>query len=266
MIDYLLNHYDWFLIGMTITAVIVFICLFFVDAGYGKFYTKRWGPTVNNKLGWVLMEAPVFILMLVFYIFWADKGNVVLFVFLCLFELHYFQRSFIFPFMLKGNSRMPLAIALMGMTFNSLNALMQGGWLFQPEQMQGGWFFTLPTYDTSWFTSPQFIIGTVIFFAGMAININSDHVIRHLRKPGDTNHYLPQKGLYRYVTSANYFGEFIEWCGFAILTWSLSGAVFAIWTFANLGPRAHRIYRRYQQEFGDQMKAQLVELQMIGKR
>ena len=248
MINYLLEHFDWLLIGMTITAVLVFVCLFFVDAGYGKFYTNKWGPAVHNKLGWVLMEAPSFILMLTFYIAWADKAAIVPLVFLCLFEMHYFHRSFVFPFLLKGNSRMPLAIVLMGMVFNSLNAFMQGGWLFKlaPEGM----------YTTSWLTTPQFIIGTIIFLVGMGINMHSDHVIRHLRKPGDTKHYLPNKGLYRYVTSANYFGEFIEWCGFAILTWSWSGAVFAIWTFANLGPRAHRIYKRYKQEFADQMASQ----------
>ena len=87
----------------------------------------------------------------------------------------------------------------------------------------------------------------------MVINGHSDNVIRHLRKPGDTRHYLPQKGLYRYVTSANYFGELVEWTGFAILTWSAAGAVFAWWTFANLVPRANAIYHRYQEEFGPQM-------------
>ena len=88
----------------------------------------------------------------------------------------------------------------------------------------------------------------------MIININSDSVIRHLRKPGDTNHYLPQKGMYKYVTSANYFGEIVEWTGFAILTWSLSGVIFAWWTFANLVPRAASIYKRYLEEFGPQVK------------
>ena len=247
MIDYLLDNFNWLLIGMSITAVVVFVSLFFVDAGYGKFYTKHWGPTVGNKLGWVLMEAPVFVLMLVFYIMWADKTAVTLLVFLLLFELHYFHRSFIFPFLLRGKSRMPLAIVLMGVLFNSLNAFMQGGWLFKlaPQGL----------YTAEWLTSPQFIVGTVIFFAGLVVNMHSDYVIRHLRKPGDTNHYLPDKGLYRYVTSANYYGEFFEWCGFAVLTWSWSGAVFALWTFANLGPRAHRIYKRYQQEFPEQMAA-----------
>ena len=55
------------------------------------------------------------------------------------------------------------------------------------------------------------------------------------------------------MTSANYFGEFIEWTGFAILTWSWSGAVFALWTFANLAPRAARIYDMYAREFPDEL-------------
>jgi len=60
--------------------------------------------------------------------------------------------------------------------------------------------------------------------------------------------------MFRYVTSANYFGEIVEWIGFAILTWSLSGAVFAIWTFANLVPRANTIYHKYLGMFGDEVK------------
>jgi 3-oxo-5-alpha-steroid 4-dehydrogenase 1 len=59
--------------------------------------------------------------------------------------------------------------------------------------------------------------------------------------------------MFRWVTSANYFGELVEWTGFAILTWSVSGAVFALWTFANLAPRAARIYNGYRQEFPEQL-------------
>ena len=81
-----------------------------------------------------------------------------------------------------------------------------------------------------------------------------DRIIRRLRKPGDTAHYLPRGGMFRYVTSANYFGEIVEWTGFAILTWSASGAVFALWTFANLVPRADAIYKRYAELFGDELR------------
>ena len=33
--------------------------------------------------------------------------------------------------------------------------------------------------------------------------------------------------------SANYFGELLEWVGFAVASWSWAGAVFAWWTIAD---------------------------------
>lgn len=247
----MLEYFNIFLLIMTIIAVIVFIALYFVTAGYGVFYNKKWGPAVPNKLGWILMESPVFIVMLILWILSERYTNVVCVIFLISFEIHYFQRSFIFPFLIRGKSVMPLSVILMGVIFNVLNAIMQGGWIFYvaPENM----------YEISWLMTPQFIIGTLIFFAGMIINIHSDYIIRHLREPGDTKHYLPKKGMFKYVTSANYFGEFVEWCGFAILIWSLSGAVFALWTFANLAPRAAKIYDNYKKEFGNELDTKKVK-------
>ena len=81
--------------------------------------------------------------------------------------------------------------------------------------------------------------------AGMAVNLHSDHIIRNLRKPGDTRHYIPRGGMFRYVSSANYFVELLEWTGFAV----------ASWTFANLAPRAASLYKRYAQEFGKEFTA-----------
>ena len=237
-----LEQFNTMLIVLAAVALVVFCTLFYIDAGYGKMVSKKWGPAINNKIAWVLMEAPVFFILLYM---WASSGRcaetVPLIFFLC-FELHYFQRSFIFPLLLKGKSKMPIALMLMGMVFNTFNGYIQGEWLFflAPDDM----------YTLSWLATPQFWIGIIMFFAGMAINIHSDYVIRHLRKPGDTKHYLPKGGLYYYVTSANYFGEIVEWIGFAIMTWSWAGALFAWWTVANLVPRANSIYRKYEKEFG----------------
>ena len=230
---------------MSAIAAAVFVALFFVDAGYGKFYQPKWGPSVDNHLGWFLMEVPVFIAMLVLWWLSPMRSDSTRVVFLLLFELHYFHRSFIFPLRLRGHSRMPLSIILMGALFNTLNAFMQGGWIF--------YFSPVNYYSGGWLTSVPFITGTALFFAGLYINIQSDNIIRDLRKPGDSAHYLPKGGMFRFVTSANYFGEFVEWVGFAILTWSWAGAVFAFWTFANLAPRAARIYDLYLSEFPGQI-------------
>lgn len=227
---------------MVALAVVVFIALHKVEAAYGMTYSAKWGPSVSNKVGWVAMEAPAFICMALIWALSPRAGEVAPAVMASLFLLHYFQRSFIFPLLMRGKSRMPWAIALMGIVFNTINAYMIGGWLFfvaPPER-----------YPDSWLWSPLFILGTLMFFAGMLINIHSDHVVRNLRKPGDTRHYIPRKGFYRFVTGANYFGELTEWTGFAILTWSLPGIVFVLWTFANLAPRARTLHRRYVKEFG----------------
>ena len=232
-------------------AVGVFVALFFVDAGYGKFYRPKWGPSLDNHWGWFLMEMPVFLAMLVLWYLSDRRDDGIRLVFLLLFELHYFHRSFIFPRQLRGHSRMPWAIVLMGAAFNTLNALMQGGWIF--------YFSPAGYYPQDWLTRLPFLTGTLLFFAGMYINIQSDRIIRHLRKPGDTAHYLPRGGMFRYVTSANYFGEFVEWVGFAVLTCSWAGAVFALWTFANLAPRAARIYEMYQREFPGQIDTKKVK-------
>lgn len=230
--------------AMFCLAPVVFFTLQFISAGYGIMYTPKWGPAVNNRIGWVLMESPVFIAMLLFWLFSPRRWETAPMVMCLLFLIHYFQRSFIFPFLIKGKSRMPLSIVAMGIIFNLVNSYMIGGWLFYVSPAGA--------YPVSWLWSPQFIIGVILFFTGMGINLHSDYIIRHLRKPGDTRHYIPRGGMYRYVTSANYFGEFVEWTGYAVLTWSVGGAAFALWTFANLAPRAHKLHKRYLDEFGNE--------------
>lgn len=238
--------------AMFILAVIVYIALFFLKAGYGYLSSSSWGPKIGNKTAWVLMEAPAFFFLLFYTLRFAssgmDTGNdkAVLYTMAGFFLLHYFQRSFIFPMLMRGRSKMPIAIMAMGMVFNTVNSYLIAGWLYR--------YAPAGMYGHDWFFSPQFIIGSLIFLAGMLINLDSDHVIRNLRKPGDTRHYIPKKHLYKYVTSANYLGEVTEWTGYAILTWSPAGLLFAIWTFANLAPRAKALTAKYEEEFGDEYK------------
>ena len=201
--------FSLFLWAMTVLALAVFVALHFVEAGYGS----------DRAL---------------------EAGPLALFI---LFQSHYLQRSFVFPLLIRGRSQMPLGIVLMGMVFNTLNALMQGGWIF---------YVSPAGYYDGWFARPYIWVGGALFIAGMVINLRSDRIIRHLRRPGDTRHYIPYGGMFRYVSSANYFGELLEWIGFAVASWSWAGAVFVVWTFANLAPRSASLYKRYEQEFGEE--------------
>ena len=234
------HHVLW---AMAFMGLFVFVTLYFVDAGYGKFRSNKWGYSINNKLGWVLMECPA--LIPIAYTIVALTPSALAILFMSLYALHYVYRSFIFPALLKGNSKMPLAITAMGATFNFTNStLLCASVVAFPKES----YTDICSYAGNW----NFWLGIVLFFMGMYTHMKADHTIRNLRKPGDTNHYLPKGGLFDYVTSANYFGELLEWTGFAILLCNPAAWMFVWWTAANLVPRAHAINKKYRAEFGNE--------------
>ena len=83
------------------------------------------------------------------------------------------------------------------------------------------------------------------------INRLADRKLRDLRERGGSGYRIPQGGLYEWVSCPNYLGEIIEWAGWAIATWSLPGFAFAVWTIANLAPRARSHHAWYQRTFAD---------------
>ena len=239
-----LQLFNGFLILMVVVAALVSWTLFSRPAGYGQYMSKRATGGINNRPAWIIMELPVVVLFFMYWLLSDRKFETTPLVFFLLFNLHYCQRTFIFPLLIRGDDKMPWSIILFGMIFNAANAFMQGTWIFflSPDTL----------YTAAWLATPQFVIGVVIFLAGFAINLHSDHIIRNLRKPGDTAFHIPRGGMFKFVTSANYLGEVTEWVGWAIMTFSWAGLVFAVWTFANLAPRADTHRRWYVKKFGDE--------------
>lgn len=72
----------------------------------------------------------------------------------------------------------------------------------------------------------------------MSINIHSDHILRSLRSPGETGYKIPRGGMFEYVSGANFFGEIVEWIGYALFAQTLTAWAFAAFTAANTIPRA----------------------------
>jgi 3-oxo-5-alpha-steroid 4-dehydrogenase 1 len=223
-------------------SAVAFVALIFMAAPYGRYARVGFGPRVNATLGWVLMEAPAPLLFAVYFIFGPRPIEPILWVFLILWELHYIHRAFVFPFRRRGKAQtMPLVIMLLGFLFNCINSYTNGRYL----TALGG------PYSNSWFSDPRFILGVILFLGGMAINQHSDLILFRLRKPGDTGYHIPRGGLYQFISAPNYFGEILEWFGYALLTWSPAALVFAIWTVANLLPRAIAHHHWYREKFPD---------------
>jgi steroid 5-alpha reductase family enzyme len=114
------------------------------------------------------------------------------------------------------------------------------------------------TYTFSWFSDFRFISGLTLFIVGFIVNIYSDNLLLRLRQKNGTQYSIPQGGLFRYISCPNFLGEIIEWAGFALLTWSLPGLSFFIWTAVNLIPRAldhHKWYKSHFDEYPEKRKA-----------
>lgn len=84
----------------------------------------------------------------------------------------------------------------------------------------------------------------------MGVNVWADRVLLRLKSEGK-GYVVPKGGLFEFVACPNYFGEILEWLGWAVMTWSWAGLGFLLYTFANLGPRARANRRWYLDKFGE---------------
>ena len=156
MFQILIN--SWIGIG-----VVTFFVLLFISAPYGRHLRSGWGPLLPKRLGWILMETPALYVIWIFYFLYGGFNNIVLVVFLCLWSIHYTNRSLIWPLLIDKNGSMPLVVALLAFIFNVFNASFHGYWFLLMDK----------NYDISWLLSSNFLIGLCIFLFGMIVNIQS---------------------------------------------------------------------------------------------
>lgn len=237
------TFFPWLVWGFLGLAAVVFPALFFVKASYGRHQTPGRGVPVNSTLGWIVMESPSVLVFAACFFIAGPPEAIAARVLFVLWQIHYVYRTYVFPFLRRsrGSRSMDLSVAGSAIAFTTINAYLNGRYLFT--------FAPSGKYDASWLAEPRFLVGVTMFAAGLAINIGSDRILLGLRRPGETDYRIPHGGLFRWVSCPNYLGELIEWTGWAVMTWSLPGLVFALWTAANLVPRARAHHRWYQERF-----------------
>eukprot|EP01113_Clastostelium_recurvatum_P042955 TRINITY_DN7028_c0_g1_i2.p1 TRINITY_DN7028_c0_g1~~TRINITY_DN7028_c0_g1_i2.p1 ORF type:complete len:266 (+),score=42.89 TRINITY_DN7028_c0_g1_i2:26-823(+) len=222
-------------------AALAFIALFVIKAPYGR-YMESSSFTISPSLGWFIMESPTLFLMPYLYYI----GDPVLTsaplqrILLVLFLVHYVNRTVLQPlFHPNKNAVTPMHILVVALAF-----------IFQLGNTYfiGRGLFTFGN-TASDVNSPFFFIGVTLFVIGMVINLWADRHLRWLRnQPGD-RYKLPRGGLFDYISCPNYFGETVEWCGYALAAGSTGAWLFELWTVANLLPRAISHHKFYRQKF-----------------
>jgi 3-oxo-5-alpha-steroid 4-dehydrogenase 1 len=206
---------------------------------------------IPSQLGWVIMEIMSPIMIGYFFLTGPIEKSLVSYIFLILWLGHYLNRGIIYPIRQKNPSKMPFLIIFLALMFNTINGFINGYYL--------GFIQAYPLeYVYEW----NFILGIILFFVGATINIKSDNILLRLRS-NKKGYHIPHGFMYKYVSYPNYLGEIIEWFAFALMTWSLAGLSFAIWTIANLIPRAiagHKWYNKTFENYPKNRKAILPHL------
>jgi 3-oxo-5-alpha-steroid 4-dehydrogenase 1 len=234
------NIFFFLLYGWIGLALLAFFVLFYFPAPYGRHWRGGWGFYLPSRLGWLFMELVSLIGIIVLFILGNRIHNIPALIFFLMWVFHYSYRAVLFPLTRKTKTKsMPALIIILAIVFNSINSFFNGYFLF----------YLAPLYPWNWFLDFRFILGLSLFLFGFIIHAQADHILNEIHNNEHKGYGIPRGGLYHWVSCPNYLGEIMEWTGWAVATWSLAGFSFALWTVANLAPRAFSNHRWYLAQF-----------------
>eukprot|EP00918_Siedleckia_nematoides_P030975 GHVU01067055.1.p1 GENE.GHVU01067055.1~~GHVU01067055.1.p1 ORF type:complete len:282 (-),score=0.92 GHVU01067055.1:356-1201(-) len=230
-------------------------------APWGKFIGERrnrlWGPLIPHVLGWIVMETPpVYIGIFAFKTFASSPARRFL---VSLILTHYCNRGIIYPMsrylLIHSRGSMPLGICLSALFFCFYNSIQQySALMYGNYEKEDVLLATLQQGRLASLASPEglaIMLGSIIFFLGMAINVFHDYSLLQSRKNGDGEggYVLPRNGLFVYISCPHYLGEITEWWGFALASRNSGSLAFAVFTTGFLGARALQHHAWYKKRF-----------------
>lgn len=226
---------------MTTCGIFVFLTLSNTKkpAEYGRYNKPKlctWA--LQPRVAWMFQESPAFFIP--FYFYWTDQHLTDYGKFLtCLIIFHYAYRSFVFPFLIYSKNKTPIDIVLMAFVFCVWNGFIQGSWnaYYQPE---------IDKFHPRFFV----FFGVWLFAIGFIIHLICDLHLISLRSRDSSTYGIPRGHLFEYISCPNYFGECLQWLGYAIAARSFPAIAFAFFTMCNLAPRAMSHHYWYRTHFG----------------
>ena len=215
-----MSAYEWQVAAVVWTAfaVVTGVVLLRVVAPYGRHARPGWGVRIPAVPAWMAMEAASPLVMTLLFVRGDRVDDLAARMFLALWLAHYAYRSVVFPLLGRGRKApVPLGVFASALAFNVINAAFNGQWLFAVGPVRG----------SAWLLDPRFLVGTTVFATGFIIHLRADAILRGLRSVDEGGYRVPRGFLFERVSCPNYFGEVMEWTGWALLTWSCAGLSFA---------------------------------------
>ena len=221
----------------------------YVPINFGRHLTSLSRVNIPNSVAWMVMEGPN--LANLFY--FLARGRISLvenpmnLIYVLPFLVHYINRTIIYPLRNPSTKPLPLEIVAAAFTFTFANSYIQCA-LFLDRG---------PLYSTADLALPRFWAGWALFLVGMYTNVRADNLLARLKrelqqrqKAGEDKEYqIPHGFLFNYVSCPNYFGEILEWFGYALTSCTFQGLWFALFTLSYLLARGLDNHRWYLDKF-----------------
>jgi 3-oxo-5-alpha-steroid 4-dehydrogenase 1 len=241
----LLQLHNYLIYGILVLAVLTFFGTLHKVNPYGRHMQAGQGGTWPALPAWLLFESPQWFAFLLTFWWLVDTPSEAQLLLFVLWQCHYVYRAILYPLRMQDrHKRFPVSGVVFGFAFNAANGFINGFAVVHAPHLM----------SAAWLSDPRLLAGLAIAVTGWWINFQADSILIKLRADGSTGYKIPYGGMFRYVSSANYFGEILLWCGWAMMSWTLAGLTFALFTIANLGPRALSHHRWYRETFPDYPK------------
>lgn len=234
--------FNIFIILYIVLIITTPILTYLIKAPYGRYYKKNWGIAINDKFAWILMETISPISLILSCLWFGFSGSVITICLIFAWTFHYFYRALLYPLFIRKSyfeNKMSLFTVCLGILFNIFNGTINGYAIVEISSRM----------DEKWITHPVFLLGGIIFAIGFIVNCHSDFILRKLRVSSDQEYEIPTGGMFKFLSSPNYFGEIIEWFGYAIASWNVASLCFALFTLCFLLPRAISHHSWYKDKF-----------------
>ena len=236
-------HYGLVMAGFLL-AIVTYLGQAFKPAPYGKHDNDKSGKCrIPQRIAHIGADGVLGVIgfTLLYFLLGEHYDEAVNIVMYCLFEFHYLHRGFIHPLITRYSDKtVPILIPLGTFLPNALYFFINADWIGSAEYRHGYY------YD------PRFIMGIILFVTGYVINRWADWKLRSLRhSSGEQGYQVPHGLLFNHIACPNYFGEMIEWAGWTVLTWSLAGLVWWLFTCATFIARSRHNLQWYRKRFAD---------------
>ncbi|OXA55679.1 steroid 5-alpha-reductase DET2 [Folsomia candida] len=248
----IVTNFSWVMVGL-ILVTIVWNLLGTVPYGKATVSTRGnkegskglssswrfWEYPISSRFTWRFGFLPAVIVPWVIILFTPTPYlyNVTNLAGLMIYYLHYFNRSVIYPSRISDHATPCPAWFILGpLIVTTVHTFYQVHHLANVHKPMA--------------VSSLTFVAIGMSILGAWLNTRHDWILTQLRARGK-GYQIPEGSLFEYVSCPNYFGECLEWWGFALVTGGGRPQVlFAIFSTVFLGFRARFTRKWYHAKFG----------------